>query len=116
MLGDNIRKIRKSLGISINKLSNLSGLSLGYLSDLENNKSLNPTKETLDKIAKALNVPVEKFLDDDAYKEIDYMEQEFKKALPGFFKLSKEASEQGISPEDIKLALNFIKQARERDR
>ncbi|GAQ24256.1 helix-turn-helix domain-containing protein [Tepidanaerobacter syntrophicus] len=72
MLGDNIRKIRKSLGISINKLSKLSGLSLGYLSDLENNKSLNPTKETLDKIAKALGVPTEKLLTNDSTNEISY--------------------------------------------
>lgn len=75
ILGSNIRRIRKSLGISINKLSTLSGISLGYLSDLENNKSSNPTKETLEKIAKALGVPVEKLLEDsskDNNKETEY--------------------------------------------
>lgn len=72
ILGSNIRRIRKSLGISINKLSTLSGISLGYLSDLENNKSLNPTKETLDKIAKALGVPTEKLLTNDSTNEISY--------------------------------------------
>lgn len=72
MLGNNIRKIRKSLGISINKLSELSGLSLGYLSDLENNKSLNPTMETLDKIANALGVPMGKLLTDDSADKISH--------------------------------------------
>lgn len=61
MLGDNIKRIRKFKGISINKLAKLSGISLGYLSDLENNKAKNPTMEKLNKIANILGVLVEDF-------------------------------------------------------
>lgn len=61
MLGDNIRKIRKDKKISINKLSKATSISLGYLSDLENNKSKNPSFEKLNTIAKALGVPVNVF-------------------------------------------------------
>lgn len=62
MLGDNIRRIRKSKKISINKLSSMSGISLGYLSDIENNNAKNPTMDKLQAIADALEVSVSDFL------------------------------------------------------
>jgi transcriptional regulator with XRE-family HTH domain len=65
MLGDNIRKIRKARKVSINNLSKISGVSLGYLSDIENNKGTNPTKETLEKLAAALEVTVDEFFKED---------------------------------------------------
>lgn len=65
MLGDNIRKIRKAQKVSINNLSKMSGVSLGYLSDIENNKGTNPTTETLEKLAAALNVTVDEFFKED---------------------------------------------------
>jgi repressor LexA len=58
MLGDNIRRIRKSRKMSINKLSEKSGISLGYISDLENNKLTNPSYEKLELIAKVLNTTI----------------------------------------------------------
>lgn len=61
MLGDNIRKIRKSKSISVNNLSKIAGISLGYISDLENNKAQNPTLDKLKTIASALGVEVEEF-------------------------------------------------------
>lgn len=64
MLGENIRRIRKSKKMSINALSKESKVSLGYLSDLENNKFTNPTMDKLSKIANALNVSVSDFFDD----------------------------------------------------
>lgn len=65
MLGDNIRRIRKSKRISINNLSKASGVSLGYLSDIENDKGVNPTKDTLEKLAAALEVTVDEFFKDE---------------------------------------------------
>jgi transcriptional regulator with XRE-family HTH domain len=79
MLGDNIRKIRRSKKLSINALSKITGISLGYLSDLENNKASNPTMEKLQKIADALNVPVDEFFKTEKIesepdtKEIDFI-------------------------------------------
>jgi len=64
MLGDSIRQIRKKRKISINTLSKTSGVSLGYLSDLENSKVNNPTTETLQKIACALDVYISDFFID----------------------------------------------------
>jgi repressor LexA len=54
LIGDNIRRIRKEKGYSINKLSKETGISLGYLSDLENNKAKNPSMDKLKTIAKFL--------------------------------------------------------------
>lgn len=68
MLGDNIRAIRKENGISLNKLSRITGISLGYLSDLENNKSNNPSIEKLNLIASTLNVSVDLFFKNDIEK------------------------------------------------
>jgi transcriptional regulator with XRE-family HTH domain len=62
MLGDNIRKVRKSKKISINTLSKNTGISLGYLSDLENNKAKNPTIDKLEVIATALGTTPKELL------------------------------------------------------
>ncbi|SHJ24973.1 Transcriptional regulator, contains XRE-family HTH domain [Clostridium cavendishii DSM 21758] len=69
MLGDKIRSIRKAKGLSINKLAKLTDISLGYLSDLENNKSKNPSLEKLEKIAAILDVTTDSFFksDNDLY-------------------------------------------------
>jgi repressor LexA len=66
MIGDNIRKIRDTKGLTINELSTKAKVSLGYLSDLENNNSTNPSAKTLQKIADALEVTVPDF-----YKSVD---------------------------------------------
>ena len=68
MLGDKIQKIRTQNKISLNKLSKITGISLGYLSDLENNKAVNPSVEKLDLIAKALNVSIDSFFKNDIEK------------------------------------------------
>ncbi len=74
MLGDNIRKIRKTKHISINNLSKISGVSLGYLSDLENNKLKNPTLDMLKKIACSLDVKVNDLLTEKERVEISTSE------------------------------------------
>lgn len=70
MLGDNIRRIRKSQKISINKLASMSGVSLGYLSDIENNNAKNPTMDKLQAIADALSIQVSDLLSDKEKLEI----------------------------------------------
>ncbi|WP_308779597.1 helix-turn-helix domain-containing protein [uncultured Clostridium sp.] len=72
-VGSNIRNIRKSKGYSIMNVRELTGLSKSTISELENDKS-SPTTETLNKLAKALDVPVSAFFDEDysEKKERDY--------------------------------------------
>ncbi|MEG0772873.1 helix-turn-helix transcriptional regulator [Clostridium sp.] len=59
-LGQTIKNIRNSKGFSIMKVKELTGLSKSTISDLENDKS-SPTADTLQKLATALEVPVEEF-------------------------------------------------------
>ncbi|WP_052406374.1 helix-turn-helix domain-containing protein [Clostridium culturomicium] len=70
MLGDTIRKIRKSKKVSINKLAQSTSISLGYLSDLENNKAQNPSLEKLNAIADALGVSVNDFFEDTINEKV----------------------------------------------
>ncbi|WP_132726998.1 XRE family transcriptional regulator [Raoultella sp. BIGb0138] len=56
-IGNKIRRLRQSRGISLNDLSKLSGISKGALSKLESGHS-NPRVDTLDAIAAALRLPI----------------------------------------------------------
>ncbi len=56
-LGTRIRELRKKEKVTSEKFAYENGISKGYLSDIENGKRL-PTLEMLDKIAKALGVPL----------------------------------------------------------
>lgn len=56
----NIKAVRKEKNITVYRLAKITGISRQYLSDLENNKSKNPTVSVLLSIATALNVDVKK--------------------------------------------------------
>jgi len=57
-VSDNIRKIRLKKGISQDRLSKEADLALNTIVKIETGESPNPTVETLEKIAKALDVSV----------------------------------------------------------
>lgn len=59
-----ITELKNEAGLSTNKLAKLAGISQSYLRDLELNKS-QPTIDTLERIAKALEVPLWAFFADD---------------------------------------------------
>ena len=58
-ISKNIRKLREQKGISQDRLSKLADISLNTIAKLELNETQNPTIETLQKIAKALDVKIE---------------------------------------------------------
>ena len=58
-IAKNLKKIRQDKGISQDRLSKLADLSLNTVVTVESGANPNPTIETLTKIAKALNVPIE---------------------------------------------------------
>jgi len=62
MISTNIRKLRKKRGISQDRLSKLADLSLNTVVKVESGKNPNPTIQTLDKIAKSLNVKVDNLI------------------------------------------------------
>ncbi len=55
-LGDKVKKLRVARGLSQRKLAKLSDLSNDYISKIELGRATNVGLETLDKIAKALEI------------------------------------------------------------
>lgn len=58
-IADNIKKYRTKLGISQDKLSKLADVTYNTIIKIESGANINPTIETLSKIAKALDVGVD---------------------------------------------------------
>lgn len=61
-IGKNIKRYRQEKGLSQDKLSKLSDLSLNTVVKIELDDSPNPTIETIQRIAKALDVSVDDLL------------------------------------------------------
>lgn len=61
-IGKNIRHYRKKLGISQDKLSKLAEVAYNTIVKIESGENQNPTIETAQKIAKALEVSVDELL------------------------------------------------------
>ena len=61
-IGKNIKRLRKKRGISQDKLSKLADISLNTVVKLELNLSPNPTLETIQKIASALEVSIDELV------------------------------------------------------
>jgi len=61
-IGKNIKRFRQDKGLSQDKLSKLADLSLNTVVKIELDESPNPTIETIQKIAKALDVSVDDLL------------------------------------------------------
>jgi repressor LexA len=80
-LGERIKYYRKKLGLSQDVLSVKSGISSPSISDYENNKAI-PRRQTLEKLAQALNVDIEELLrteeepKEEPKPEIDNKEKE----------------------------------------
>ena len=58
-IADNIKKYRSKLGISQDRLSKLADVTYNTIIKIESGANINPTIETMSKIAKALNVGVD---------------------------------------------------------
>lgn len=90
-LGDNIKKIRQSRGLSLQELVKLSGVAKSTIHDAETGR-VSPNTNTLEKLAKALDVPVSYLLDEDSFinKSAEEIREEYKALIPKIEKLSKE--------------------------
>ncbi|MEG2412613.1 MAG: helix-turn-helix transcriptional regulator [Clostridium sp.] len=57
-MGNKLKRRRKELDISIYELAIKTGLSATYISNLENEQKTNPSKYTMEKLAKHLEITV----------------------------------------------------------
>ena len=58
-ISDNLKKLRAKKGYSLEKVARLADLSLNTIVKIENGVNKNPTFETITKLAKALDVPID---------------------------------------------------------
>jgi len=58
-ISENLKKLRRKKGYSLEKVARLADLSLNTIVKIENGVNKNPTIKTLTKIAKALEVGVD---------------------------------------------------------
>ena len=65
-VSENIRKLRQKKGISQDRLSKDADLALNTVVKIETGENPNPTVDTLEKIAKALGVPVAELMNHPA--------------------------------------------------
>jgi len=59
-----ISRNREKIGMSQQTFSKLTGITIPNISRLEHGKQMNPTLRTLEAIAKALEIPVSKLIDE----------------------------------------------------
>lgn len=71
-LGERLRLMRKQNKLTLKDLSQIADLSVPYLSDMERSV-VNPSIDTLQKVAKAYNTTVKKLLID--VEELDELEE-----------------------------------------
>lgn len=109
MIGDNVRRIRNNKGFSMDKIREITGLSKSTISELETNKS-NPTTDTLQKIADALDVDIKNFYENEANTDNKTKDKEFDL---GTVKLNRIArSAQDLTESDQEVVLNVIEAMR----
>lgn len=60
MYKNNLRTIRKIKNMTIRELSEKSGVSMGYICHLEKGSRQNPSRDVMEKIAKALEESIVK--------------------------------------------------------
>jgi len=68
-IGLKIKDLRKDKGYTLDKLAELADSSKSYIWELENKNPPRPSAEKLAKIAKALGVTMDYFIDDEITEE-----------------------------------------------
>lgn len=80
LLAIRIKQLRKSRGLTQEKLAELIGRDTKHISKLEIAGSY-PSIDTLERIATALNIEIKEFFNFDSLKDVNYIRAEFKKML-----------------------------------
>lgn len=118
--GDKLRSLRELRKLSTTQLSKASGVSQSFISDIENKRRKSPTKDTIEKLAKALRISPMYFFDDDARTPLDIMPN-MPVDLKGFvidlenmpyMKVTKKAKENGISAEMLDSLIDTLSDAK----
>ncbi|CAG9620728.1 helix-turn-helix domain-containing protein [Sutcliffiella rhizosphaerae] len=104
MIGERIRKLRKSKGYSLSELADKAGVSKSYLSYLERDLQTNPSLQFLQKISISLGTNIEYLLDGttmENQKEKIVMDEEWKKLI-------QKAIKEGMTKQDFLNYRNYL--------
>lgn len=77
-LGENIKRIRRTVGISQQELADMSGVSKAQISRLENGEQNNPQINTVVSIASNLGVSIEEIIYGEKSESFSYLEKTLK--------------------------------------
>lgn len=100
MIGERVKKLRQERKMSMTELADKAGVAKSYLSSIERNLQKNPSVQFLEKISKALNVPVDSLLYDTVEdKHID----------SDWVNIVEQAMDSGISKEQFREFIEFNK-------
>ncbi|WP_163195249.1 helix-turn-helix domain-containing protein [Clostridium thermarum] len=115
MVGNIIRNLRKKNNMTQAELANKVGVTTSSIGMYET-EVRQPSYEVLCKLAEVFDVTVDYLLGRTSLYVAEEKEKYSANDLdPAYFRLSKEAQNQGISVEDFKMALDFIKRARSKN-
>lgn len=107
MLAENLKQIRKTKNLSLRALSEKSGISKTTICDLERGILRNPTIETIEKLAKALETDsntlrgiVSEAKLDDYFKKLEITER-YSEVMERLFKVN-------YTEDEIKKIMDFM--------
>lgn len=106
---DKIFNLLKKNNMTAKDLAKSVGLSGGNITDWKTGRA-NPSISSLKKIANFFNVSLEWLLEND-----DTINSQQQIEHSAYFRVMQSAKEKGYTPEDLKLAMDFLDRARKRD-
>ncbi|NMH75281.1 helix-turn-helix domain-containing protein [Bacillus sp. RO2] len=106
MIGERIRKLRKSKGYSLSELAEKAGVSKSYLSYLERDLQTNPSLQFLQKISISLGTNIEYLLDGRSTEK--KLEQTRLVVDEEWKKLIQKAIKEGMTKEDFVNYRNYL--------
>lgn len=108
MFAENLKKLRKDKGITQTQFASQFNISSGTIAMWETGKRM-PDTDMLKKIAQFFDVSIDYLLDNE--KSSSENSDELDNV---YFSLAKEAQQSGINPDDIRLAIETIKNMKNR--
>lgn len=109
--GKRIKKYRMESGLTLEEVAKRAGITKGYLWQIEEGETANPTIQTLQQISKALDKTIAELLFGEALvkpaDQLDFDPEELPESLKRFIKSQKEQKRPPLTPEDIKVLANI---------
>lgn len=101
MIGERIKRLRISQGLSLNELATLSNVSKSYISYIERGIQKEPSPHIISRIAKVLNSTVEELMQFDSMEKHS-LDHEWMDIL-------QDGIKSGLNKEDFKTYIDFLK-------